>query len=79
MIAVPWDYDPKPGYENIITPYTNAGLRVVIAPGAGNWREMWPDLESSFVNIRNFVRDGQKHQAIGVLKHDLERRRRIAG
>ena len=67
MIAVPWDYDPKPSYENIITPYTNAGLRVVVAPGAGNWRAIWPDLESAFVNIRNFVRDGQKHQALGAL------------
>jgi hypothetical protein len=67
MIAVPWEYVPKPSYENIITPYTNAGLRVVVAPGAGNWGVMWPDLESSFVNIRNFVRDGQKHQAIGAL------------
>jgi hexosaminidase len=67
MIAVPWDYDPKANYENIITPYTNAGLRVVVAPGAGNWRAIWPDLDSAFVNIRNFVRDGQKHQAIGAL------------
>ncbi len=67
MIAVPWDYDPKPSYENLITPYTNAGLRVVVAPGTGNWGVMWPDLESSFVNIRNFVRDGQKHRAIGTL------------
>jgi hexosaminidase len=67
MIAVPWDYDPKPSYESIITPYTNAGLRVVVAPGAGNWRVIWPDLDSAFVNIRNFVRDGQKHQAMGVL------------
>ena len=67
MIAVPWDYDPKPSYENIITPYTNAGLRVVVAPGAGNWRVIWPNLDSAFVNIRNFVRDGQKHQAIGAL------------
>jgi hypothetical protein len=67
MIAVPWDYDPKPSYENIITPYTNAGLRVVVAPGAGNWRAIWPDLDSAFVNIRNFVRDGQKHRAIGAL------------
>ncbi|MGP0097649.1 MAG: beta-N-acetylhexosaminidase [Terriglobales bacterium] len=67
MIAVPWDYDPKPGYENIITPYTDAGLRVVVAPGAGNWRVIWPDLDSAFVNIRNFVRDGQKHKAIGTL------------
>ena len=67
MIAVPWDYDPRPSYENIITPYTNAGLRVVVAPGAGNWRAIWPDLDSAFVNIRNFVRDGQAHQALGVL------------
>ena len=67
MIAVPWDYDPKPSYENIITPYANAGLSVVVAPGAGNWGVIWPNLESAFVNIRNFVRDGQKHQAIGAL------------
>jgi hexosaminidase len=67
MIAVPWDYVPKPSYENLITPYTNAGLRVVVAPGAGNWGVIWPDLESAFVNIRNFVRDGQAHQAIGSL------------
>jgi hexosaminidase len=67
MIAVPWDYDPKPSYENMITPYTNAGLRVVVAPGTGNWRAIWPNLDSAFVNIRNFVRDGQKHQALGAL------------
>jgi hexosaminidase len=67
MIAVPWDYDPKPSYENIITPYTKAGLRVVVAPGAGNWGAIWPDLDSAFVNIRNFVRDGQKQGAIGAL------------
>jgi hypothetical protein len=67
MIAVPWDYDPKPSYESIITPYTNAGLRVVVAPGAGNWSAIWPNLDAAFVNVRNFVRDGQNHQALGVL------------
>lgn len=67
MIAIPWDYDPKPSYENIITPYSNAGLRVIVAPGASNWGVSWPDFEHAFINIRNFVRDGQKHQAFGVL------------
>jgi len=67
MIAVPWEYDPKPTFENIITPYTDAGLRVVVAPGTGNWGKIWPDLDSAYINIRNFVRDGQKHQAIGML------------
>ena len=67
VIAVPWEYAPKASYEDIITPYTDAGLRVVVAPGAGNWGVIWPDLDSALVNIRNFVRDGQKHQAIGAL------------
>ena len=67
MIAVPWDYDPKPSYESIITPYTDVGLRVAVAPGASNWGVIWPDFDRAFVNIRNFVRDGQKHQAMGVL------------
>lgn len=67
MIAVPWEYDPKPSYENIITPYTDVGLHVMVAPGTGNWGAVWPNFDSAFVNIRNFVRDGQKHQAIGVL------------
>ncbi len=67
MIAVPWEYNSKPSYENLITPYTSAGLRVVVSPGAGNWKVIWPDLDSAFVNIRNFVRDGQKHQALGML------------
>jgi hexosaminidase len=67
MIAVPWEYNAKPSYEDIITPYTNAGLRVVVSPGAGNWGVIWPDLDSAFTNVKNFVRDGQKHQAMGVL------------
>ncbi|HUB01835.1 MAG TPA: beta-N-acetylhexosaminidase [Terriglobales bacterium] len=67
MIAVPWDYDPKPSYENIITPYTNAGLRVVVAPGVNNWGVVWPNFEAAFVNIRNFTRDGQSHHGFGQL------------
>ncbi|MGA7398652.1 MAG: beta-N-acetylhexosaminidase [Candidatus Sulfotelmatobacter sp.] len=67
MIAVPWDYDAKPSYESIIKPYRDAGLRVVVAPGANNWSQVWPDLDVAFVNIRNFVRDGQDLGAMGVL------------
>jgi hexosaminidase len=67
MIAVPWDYDAKPSYENIIKPYRDAGLRVVVAPGANNWNQVWPDLDVAYGNIRNFTRDGQKLGAMGVL------------
>ena len=67
MIAVPWDYDAKPSYESIIKPYRDAGLRVVVAPGANNWNQVWPDLDVAFVNIHNFVRDGQNLGAMGML------------
>lgn len=67
MIAVPWDYDPKPSYASIIKPYRDAGLRVVVAPGANNWNQVWPNLDDGFVNIRNFVRDGQTLGAMGML------------
>ncbi|MGA3350310.1 MAG: beta-N-acetylhexosaminidase [Candidatus Sulfotelmatobacter sp.] len=67
MIAVPWDYDPRPSYDNIIKPYRDAGLRVMVAPGANNWNQVWPDFDAAFVNIRNFVRDGGNLGAIGMI------------
>jgi hexosaminidase len=67
MIAVPWDYDPRPSYASIIKPYRDAGLRVVVAPGANNWNQVWPNLDDGYGNIRNFVRDGQSLGAMGML------------
>lgn len=67
MIAVPWDYDAKPSYDAILKPYTNAGLQTMVAPGASNWNVIWPNLDVAYVNIRNFVRDGQKAGSIGML------------
>jgi hexosaminidase len=67
MIAVPWDYDAKPSFENIIKPYRDAGLRVMVSPGAQTWNQLWPNLDTGYINIRNFVRDGQKLGAMGIL------------
>ena len=67
MVPVPWDYDPKPSFDKIIKPFRDAGFDVMISPGANNWSRLYPDLEAAYVNIHNFVRDGRKHGAIGVL------------
>jgi hexosaminidase len=67
MIAVPWDYDAKPSFDAIIKPYRDAGLRVIVAPGANNWNAIWPRFDVAYVNIRNFVRDGQNLGAMGML------------
>jgi|HubBroStandDraft_6_1064221.scaffolds.fasta_scaffold00090_14 hexosaminidase len=67
MIAIPWDYDAKPSFDSIIKPYRDAGLRVIVAPGAQTWNQLWPNLDTGYTNIRNFVRDGQKLGAMGML------------
>jgi hypothetical protein len=67
MIAVPWDYGAGTTFEGIIQPYRDAGLRVMVAPGVNNWNQVWPDLDDAYVNIRNFVRDGQHLGAMGML------------
>ncbi len=67
MIAVPWEYDPKPSFEGLIEPFQRAGLEIIVAPGARNWNRIFPDLDAALVNIRNFTRDAQKFGALGML------------
>jgi hexosaminidase len=67
MIAVPWNYEAQPAFDNLILPFRAAGLDVIVAPGAGNWGAIFPNLDVAYTNIRNFARDGQKHHALGML------------
>jgi hypothetical protein len=67
MIAVPWEYGPRDNYDDQIEPYVKVGIQTMVSPGAGNWKVIFPSLDSAFINIRNFTRDGQKYHSIGVL------------
>ena len=66
-IAVPWVYDPRPDYDKDLAPFAKAGLSLFVSPGANNWNRIVPDYNSAFVNVRNFIRDGQKYHALGAL------------
>lgn len=67
LIVLPWAYDARPSFENMILPFTKFGLQFMVCPGVSCWGEVWPDMDQATVNISNFIRDGAKNGALGSL------------
>jgi hexosaminidase len=67
MIAMNWDYSPKPSYEARIGLFKKAGLEQFVCPGVQSWNRIFPNTDAASVNIMNFVRDGQRAEALGMM------------
>lgn len=67
VIAVAWNYGPRPNFDNMLEPYKKVGLDLFVAPGANNWNVIFPNLDNAYPNVSRFVRDGQKFGAMGML------------
>jgi hexosaminidase len=67
MIVMNWQYGARDEFWSSIQPFKDAGLEQFACPGAQNWNQIFPNLEAARKNIVNFVRDGQKAGAIGVM------------
>jgi hexosaminidase len=67
MIAVSWHYDAKPDFTQNLEPFLKSGLETWVATGVNNWSRVYPDNNEALGNIKNFVRDGQKLGAKGLL------------
>jgi len=66
-IMLTWGYSPARTFEHQIIPFARSGYEFFVCPGVNNWSRILPDFRAAVVNIRNFVRDGAKHGALGVL------------
>jgi hypothetical protein len=67
MVAVAWSYGASKSFDREITPFTQAGIETWVSPGVSSWNRVYPNNNIAFVNIRNFVRDGQRLGATGLL------------
>src|SRR5438034_1107199 len=67
VIAMNWQYAALDDYSKSINPFKNAGLDQFVCPGAHTWNQIFPNLDAASRNIINFVRDGQKAGAIGMM------------
>ena len=71
-VMLTWGYGPADSFEHQIIPFTEAGYQFFVCPGINNWSRILPDFRSTEINIRNFVRDGVKHGALGMLNTEWE-------
>jgi len=67
MIVVSWTYSAHSEFDRYLKPFKEAGLPIFVAPGVSNWNRIFPNYDVALVNIRNFVRDGQRYGAMGML------------
>jgi hypothetical protein len=71
-IMLTWAYDPRANFESQIIPFAKSGYEFFVCPGVDNWSRILPDFGNAMTNIHNFVRDGVKHGALGMLNTDWE-------
>lgn len=67
-----WGYDARASFEDQIVPFSKSGYEFFVCPGVNNWSRILPDFGVAVTNIHNFVRDGVKHNALGMLNTDWE-------
>jgi len=66
-IMLTWGYGARSSFEDQIIPFAESGYEFFVCPGISNWSRILPDFGTATLNIHNFVRDGAKHGAIGML------------
>jgi hypothetical protein len=66
-VMLSWGYDPRASFDSQITPFAKSGYEFFVCPGVSCWNRVLPDFEVAVTNIGNFVRDGAKQNAVGML------------
>lgn len=67
LVAMTWDYEPREDFTRWIEPFGKLGMEVWVCPSVNNYNKVFPHISASVVNINNFVRDGKRLGAVGML------------
>lgn len=69
IIAVPWHYSPQTEtrYEQLLSPFTKAGVEMIVQSALMNYNWVVPAFELSFHNTDLLINAGKKYNAIGFI------------
>jgi len=67
LIILSWGYHAAESFDDAILPFKQTGFDFMVAPGVSCWNEVWPGMMNAAINISNYVRDGYKLGAMGMM------------
>jgi hypothetical protein len=67
-VVVNWHYGADPSFERYIQTIARGGLQQMVAPGASNWNEIFPDIDTALANERRFVDQGKAAHVLGLFQ-----------
>lgn len=67
IIAVAWDYSPRPSYSYWLAPLVREKVPHFVATGIHSWFSIAPDFGTTFDNIDAFTEEARKSHALGLM------------
>ena len=62
-----WTYSALDSFDDFLLPFKKSGFDFMFSCGVLNSERIIPDYSMTMTNIKNFVRDGKKYGAVGML------------
>jgi hexosaminidase len=67
-VVVNWHYGDEPTFEPYIQTIARGGFEQMVAPGASNWNEIFPNIARALDNERAFINEGKTARALGLFQ-----------
>ncbi len=67
-VIVNWHYGDEPTFMPYISLISRAGFDQMVAPGARNWNEIYPDIHAALANESRFIGEGKAAAVLGLFQ-----------
>jgi hexosaminidase len=67
-VIVNWHYGAEKTFEPYIKRVASGGFEQMVAPGANNWNQIYPDIARALANERTFITEGKAARVFGLFQ-----------
>jgi hypothetical protein len=68
LVFVNWHYGTEKTYQPYIDRIAHGGFEQMVAPGALNWNEIYPNIDDALGNIGRFTSEGKRSHVLGLFQ-----------